>query len=73
MQLSPGAWLVIIGVALALLGVVLMTGALDWFGRLPGDVRIERGNTRIYIPISSMIIVSVALTVLVQLVMRFFR
>lgn len=73
MGTSPGMILVVIGLALAALGLVVMTGAFDWFGRLPGDIRIERGNTRIYIPITSMILVSVALSAIVHLITRFFR
>ncbi len=73
MQDSPGLLLVVIGLALAALGLAWMTGLLDWFGRLPGDIRIERGSTRIYIPITSMIIVSAVLTLIVQIVARFFR
>lgn len=40
----------------------------SWFGNLPGDIRIEGENSRVYIPITSMILVSVALTLVVNLV-----
>ena len=73
LQVSPGMVLVVIGLALAALGLVGMTGLLDWFGHLPGDIRIERGSTRIYIPITSLIIVSAVLTLIVQILARFFR
>lgn len=73
MQFSPGMLLVVIGLALAVIGLVVMTGAFDWFGRLPGDIRIERGSTRIYIPITSMILVSLVLTLVVHVIARFFR
>ena len=43
--------------------------AVSWFGKLPGDIRFQSGNTRVFIPITSMIIVSVVLTLLVN----FFR
>lgn len=73
MQFSPGMLLVAIGLTLAIIGLIVMTGAFDWFGRLPGDIRIERGSTRIYIPITSMILVSLVLTLVVQVIARFFR
>jgi hypothetical protein len=55
-----------------LLGFLVWSGALSWFGRLPGDIRIERENLRVYVPITSMILVSVVLTLLVNLVRRLF-
>lgn len=73
MQISPGMLLVIIGAVLVVAGLVVMTGLFDWFGRLPGDIRIERDDTRIHIPITSMVIVSIALTLVIQVIARFFR
>jgi len=73
MQMSPGLLLVVIGAVLVVAGLVVMTGLFDWFGRLPGDIRIERGGTRIFIPITSMVIVSIVLTLVVQVIARFFR
>jgi hypothetical protein len=48
-------------------------GGLSWFGRLPGDIRIERGNVRIYIPVISMLLVSVAASLLLSIVQYLFR
>lgn len=73
MQTSLGMILVIIGIVLVISGLAAMIGLLDWFGRLPGDIRFERGGTRVYIPVTSMIIVSIVLTLIVQIVMQFFR
>lgn len=67
---SVGTILVLAGLVLVALGLLAMTGALDWFGNLPGDIRIERGSTRVYIPITSMILVSVVLSVVIHLVRR---
>ena len=41
---------------------------LGWIGRLPGDIRIERDNYRVYIPITTMIIASVLLTLILRLI-----
>lgn len=68
---SAGTLLVIAGLVLVAVGLLAMTGALDWFGRLPGDIRIERGNTRVYVPITSMILVSVVASVVIHLIRRF--
>ena len=43
---------------------------LSWFGRLPGDIRIERPHTRIYIPLTSMLLVSVALSLIAAVLRR---
>jgi len=62
-------WLIIIGLFLVAVGAVwhYAPWLLNWFGKLPGDIRMESGKTRIFIPITSMIIVSVVLTLLVNL------
>jgi hypothetical protein len=64
--------LVALGVLAIVAGVLAMTGALGWFGRLPGDIRIESGNTRVYIPIVTMLLISIALSLVMAIVRRFF-
>ncbi len=65
-------WLIGAGVALIVLGVALhyAPGLLSWFGKLPGDIRVESERSRTFIPITSMIIISVMLTVLLNLFKR---
>jgi hypothetical protein len=65
-----GIGLAIAGAALLLLGVLVWSGALSWFGRLPGDLKIEREGVRVYLPIVSMIVVSIVLSALLWLVRR---
>jgi NAD/NADP transhydrogenase beta subunit len=65
-----GPILVVLGIVLVVSGALAWSGALSWFGRLPGDIRITGENTRVYIPITSMVIVSVVLTVLLALFRR---
>lgn len=67
-----GMLVIVAGVAVVVVGLLIWSGGLSWFGRLPGDIRYERGNTRVYAPIVSMLLVSVALTVTVALVRRLF-
>ena len=69
---STGALVIGVGIAIAMLGVLIWSGALGWFGRLPGDVRVEREGLRIYFPITSMILVSIGLSLLSYLVRRLF-
>ena len=44
-----------------------------WLGRLPGDVRIETPNTRVYIPITSCIVVSLLVSGVLWIVRWFSR
>ena len=60
------------GACLILLGLVVWAGGLSWVGRLPGDIRIERENVHIYVPLVSMLVISIALSLLLNLVRRFF-
>ena len=69
---GPGPLLVGLGVALILLGLLFWSGSLSWFGRLPGDIRIERDSVRVYIPLASMLILSLLLSLALYLVRRFF-
>jgi hypothetical protein len=65
-----GRILVIIGVVLLVVGGLAMLGVRLPFGRLPGDIAIEGERGGIYIPIVTMIVISVVLTVLVNLFLR---
>jgi len=66
-----GRFLVILGVVIVLLGLVLWGGfAPKWLGRLPGDIRIERGNSVFYFPIVTCIIISVVLSLLLSIFRR---
>jgi Protein of unknown function (DUF2905) len=70
-QLSPGTILIALGVGLILVGLLIWSGSLSWFGRLPGDIRIERETMRVFIPITSMLLISVVLSLVLYLVRRF--
>ena len=59
-----------LGALLVLAGALAWAGALSWFGRLPGDIRIERPGFRIYVPLVSMLLVSLALSALLTLFRR---
>jgi hypothetical protein len=65
-----GKMLIIFGITIVLLGLALWSGfGAGWLGRLPGDIRIERGNSAFYFPIVTCIIISIILSV----IFSFFR
>ena len=68
---SLGPPLIVAGLVLVTAGLLAWGGLLSWFGRLPGDIRIERTNTRLYIPLVSMLLVSLVLSLLLALLKRF--
>jgi hypothetical protein len=67
--------LILVGASLLVIGVALryFPGLFSWFGNLPGDIRRETENATVFIPITSMLVVSVVLTVVLNLLTRFFR
>jgi hypothetical protein len=65
--------LILSGLAALVLGLVAKFGLLDWFGSLPGDVHIKRDGFRLYLPFTSMLLLSLALSVLLHLFGRFGR
>jgi hypothetical protein len=70
-----GNLLMFIGAGVILLGALVRfaPGLFGWFGNLPGDVRIEGQSSRVFIPITSMVVVSVVITVVVNVAARLFR
>ncbi len=66
-----GRWLVVFGVAMLVAGgVMLLLGRLPWAGRLPGDITWQRGNLTVFAPIGTMILVSLLLTVILNIILR---
>lgn len=69
---AVGRWLVIGGLALAAIGGLVILAARFGLplGRLPGDIRYQSGNVTVFFPLVTMILLSVVLTVLVNIVLR---
>lgn len=67
---SAGLLIVLVGIVVVVAGLVAMTGALSWFGRLPGDIRYSSGGTRVYVPITTMVLLSVVLSLASWVVRR---
>ncbi len=70
MRSSVGLTLILVGAILVVVGLLTWVGALSWFGRLPGDIRIERTNMRMYIPLTSMLLVSAVLSIIAAVIHR---
>lgn len=62
--------LILAGVTLIVLGLVWMAGERFGLGRLPGDIMLERGNFRVYFPITTSILLSVLLSAVLWLLNR---
>lgn len=65
-----GKFLIIFGLVIVIVGVLLSLGLGNWMGKLPGDLRIERGNSAFYFPIVTCIVISVVLSLLFSLFRR---
>jgi hypothetical protein len=65
----------LVGASVLVLGALVRfaPGMFTWFGNLPGDIRIENEGSRVFIPITSMIVLSIALTLVVNLFGWVFR
>jgi hypothetical protein len=73
MNMHPGWLLVALGGAAVIVGLMWMFAPGVPLGRLPGDIRLEHGNTRIYIPITTCIVLSVVLSLVFWIVRMFAR
>ena len=70
---SAARILVFTGLALILLGGIVWTLARTGLGRLPGDLSFSNGNVSVYVPVVSMLIASLLLTIVLNLALRLFR
>ncbi|MEN8185754.1 MAG: DUF2905 domain-containing protein [Bacteroidota bacterium] len=66
--------LIIIGLIIIAIGLSLKFAPwlVNWFGKLPGDIHYDRGNTKIFFPITSMLLISFVLTMVIRIIKRFF-
>jgi len=73
MNSDTGKWLMLIGTFILLAGafIYFFHNKMQWLGRLPGDIRIERDNFRFYFPITTMILLSLLVSLVIQIVKRF--
>ena len=71
---DTGKYVIVTGAIIVLLGVIIyfFHDKMHWIGRLPGDIRIEKENFKFYFPVMTMIIFSLAITIIIQIIRRFF-
>ncbi len=70
MNASFGNLLIVIGLVAIAVGLLFKAGLLGWFGQLPGDIRIKREGFSVFIPITSMILISVGLSLGLAVIRR---
>jgi hypothetical protein len=67
-----GLFVIAGGICAILIGFLIYSGGFNWFGKLPGDIHYESDRVQLYIPLVSMLIVSLALNLVFYLIRRFF-
>lgn len=69
-----GKTLIIIGIILVIAGLIIYFAGnkLTWLGHLPGDINIVRDNVRIFVPVTTMILLSAVLSLIMYLIKKFF-
>lgn len=67
-----GTLVIVLGVGAVVVGLAIYFGWFSFIGRLPGDLRFETENTKIYVPIASMLLLSLLLTLILNLLRRLF-
>jgi magnesium-transporting ATPase (P-type) len=72
MDQQTGKYIIIAGIIIIITGIIIyfFHGYFKYFGRLPGDIRFERNNFRFYFPIVTMIVISIILTLLINIFRR---
>lgn len=70
---NTGKYIIVFGLMIVIAGLIIyfFHDKLHWIGRLPGDIRIEKGNSRFYFPVTTMILLSLILTIIVDLIKKF--
>lgn len=73
MDQNTGKYIIVIGLGILIIGLLVyfLHDKLNWIGRLPGDIRIERENFRFYFPIVTMILLSLLITLIINIIKKF--
>jgi hypothetical protein len=72
MDQQTGKYIIIAGVCILIAGILIyfFHDYFKWMGKLPGDVRIEKENFRFYFPIVSMLVISITITLIINVIKR---
>ncbi len=73
MDQNTGKYIIFVGLAVVIVGILIyfLHDKLHWIGRLPGDIRIEKENSGFYFPIVTMLLISLILTIVINLIKKF--
>jgi len=72
MNSDTGKYIIVTGAMIVFLGLIIyfFHDKLNWIGRLPGDIRIEKENFKFYFPVTTMILFSLAITLIIQVIRK---
>jgi len=72
MDQQTGKYIIIAGIGVVTVGILIyfFHDYFKWFGKLPGDIRIEKENYQFYFPIVTMIVISIAITIIINIIKR---
>lgn len=72
MDSNTGKYIIVAGCLIILVGIIVyfFHDKLQWMGRLPGDIRIERENFRFYFPVTTMILLSIIVSAIIFVIRR---
>lgn len=72
MNSETGKYIILAGVLIVIIGIIIyfFHDKLQWIGRLPGDIRIEKENFRFYFPITTMILLSLLATAIIFVIKK---
>ena len=73
MDQNTGRYIIFIGFAVVVTGILIyfLHDKFHWIGRIPGNIRIEKDNFRFYFPIVTMIVISLVITIVINLIKKF--
>jgi len=73
MDQNTGKYIIFIGIGVIVIGILIyfLHDKLHWIGRLPGDIRMEKENSGFYLPIVTMLLLSLVLTIIINLIKKF--
>ncbi|HWJ26730.1 MAG TPA: DUF2905 domain-containing protein [Flavisolibacter sp.] len=74
MDQNTGKYIAGFGIIIVVIGLLIyfFHDKLNWIGRLPGDIRVEKENFRFYFPLTTMILFSLLLTLIINILRRLF-
>ena len=72
MFISGGLSILLAGIFVVVVGLLVFSRRLTWFGRLPGDIRYEGQRTRVYAPLASMLLLSLLFSLVMFLLSAIF-